>query len=218
MNINVLIADDHKILREGLASILNNVQGIHVIGQASDGEEAIRMAEELKPHVILMDLEMPYVNGIVATRVVKERIPSIKVLILSAFSEDERILEAMKAGASGYVVKRVGPEDLVAIIKACYQGEILVSPYLANLVLSEHFGSQAGEGSGGGEFSIVLSRQDHTILSLIVEGLSNEKIAELIHVSRDTVKIHIKHIFEKLQVHNRTQAAVVALEKGLIHR
>ena len=215
MTIRVLIADDHRIFRESLATILDS-HGIQVIGQADDGEEAIVLAETLRPDVVLMDLEMPNMDGIMATRIIKQSMPTIKVLMLSAFSENEQILEAMKAGASGYVIKRVNKEGLVNIIKRCYQGEIQVSPYLANLVLQESQRAREAEPLEGGKASTLLSTQEQAILGLIVKGLSNDEIAETIHISRDTVKFHLKHIFEKLQVHNRTQAAVVAVERRLI--
>lgn len=215
MKIRVLIADDHQILREGLVALLN-VRGIRVVGQAGNGEEAILLARELEPHVILMDLDMPEVDGVVATRVIKRHMPSIKILMFSSFSENERIYEAMKAGASGYVLKRVGPEELIGIIKACHKGEIFVSPYLADLALSETQGEQLPIASGERPSAGFLSPQGQKILELIVKGMSNEEIAEAVHISRDTVKAHLKQIFEKLQVDNRTQAAVAAVERKLV--
>src|SRR3990172_1878193 len=215
MRIRVVVADDHRILREGLASILNR-RGLRVVGQASNGEEAIQMARELKPHILLMDLEMPEVDGVVATRVIKKHLPSIKVVILSAFGENERVFEAMKAGASAYVIKRVSPEDLVKIIRSCYKGEVFVSPYLANLALSEGIVSQARDGTTGSPLLELLSPQEQKILMLIVQGLDNKEIANTVNVSRNTVKSHLEHIFKKLHVDNRTQAAVAAVERRLI--
>lgn len=217
MRIRVVIADDHRILREGLAAILNR-RGVRVIGQASNGEEAIQMARELKPQVLLMDLEMPEIDGGVATRVIKKHMSSIKVVILSAFGENERVYEAMKAGASAYVVKRVSPEDLVKIIRASYRGEIFVSPYLANLALSEGVGVKVVNGSLAIQPSDILSPQEQKILKLIVQGFGNKEIASTVNVSRNTVKAHLQHIFEKLHVDNRTQAAVAAVERRLIPR
>jgi DNA-binding NarL/FixJ family response regulator len=216
MKISVIIADDHRILREGLAAVLKT-HGIRVVGQASNGEEAILMARELKPDVILMDLEMPDVDGVIATRVIKQHMPAIKILMLSSFDENERVFEAMKMGASGYVVKRVSPEDLVKIIEACYNGEIFVSPYLANLALSESLGAQTQETQAVGQPCELLSSQEKRILELIVKGQSNKEIANAICLSPDTVKAHLKQIFEKLHVDNRTQAAVAAMERRLIH-
>ena len=215
MRIRVVVADDHRILREGLVAILNR-RGVRVVGQASNGEEAIQMARELKPHVLLMDLEMPEVEGVVATRVIKKHLPSIKVVILSAFGENERVFEAMKAGASAYVIKRVSPEDLVKIIRSCYKGEVFVSPYLANLALSEGIVSQARDGTTGSPLLELLSPQEQKILKLIVQGLDNKEIANTVNVSRNTVKAHLEHIFQKLHVDNRTQAAVAAVERRLI--
>lgn len=215
MKISVVIADDHRILREGLAAVLK-ARGIRVIGKAGNGEEAILMARELKPHVILMDLEMPEVDGVVATRIIKQNMPEIKVLMLSSFDEDERIFEAMKAGASGYVIKRVSPEDLVKIIGACYKGEIFVSPYLANLALSEDRGIQTIIEQDNIQPSNLLTPQEQNILELIVKGLSNNEIATTICLSPHTIKAHLKKIFEKLHVDNRTKAAVAALERKLI--
>src|SRR3990172_439718 len=215
MKIRVVIADDHRILREGLAGILNR-RGLRVVGQASNGEEAIVRVRELKPHVLLMDLEMPDVDGVVATRVIKKHLPSIKVVILSAFGENERVYEAMKAGASAYVLKRVSPEDLVKVIRACYKGEIFISPYMANLALSEGIVSQAREGTTGGPLLELLSPQEQKILKLVVQGLDNKEIANTVNVSRNTVKAHLEHIFQKLHVDNRTQAAVAAVGRRLL--
>ncbi len=211
MKISVLIADDHRILREGLAAVLN-AHGIRVIGQASSGEEAIVRTRELKPHVVLMDLEMPDMDGVVATRVIKQYMPAVKILMLSSFDENERVFEAMKAGASGYVVKRVSAEDLVKIIQACYQGEIFVSPYLANLALTESLTMKAKNSPED-----LLTPQEQKILELIVKGLSNKEIASTIYLSPDTVKVHLQQIFEKLHVDNRTKAAVAAVERKRIH-
>ena len=214
MKISVLIADDHKIFRQGLAVTLK-AHRMHVVGQAADGEEAILMARKLKPHVILMDVDMPIVDGVVATWVIKQHVPSSKVLMLSALDQDERILEAMKVGASGYLLKQVSPEDLVETIKACVKGEIFISPYLANRVLGGGLRGQ-NQAKSTGVYSDLLSPQEQKILKLIVEGLCNKEIAEALHISLETVKTHLKHIFEKLHVDSRTKAAMAAVEKSLI--
>jgi DNA-binding NarL/FixJ family response regulator len=213
--IRIVLADDHKLFQEGLAALLRS-RGMEVIGQAPNGEEAILMARELDPDIILMDLELPEVNGIVATQIIKRHMPSIKILMLSAYGENDKVYEAMKAGASAFVVKRTNTEDLVKIIKACCNGEVFVSPYLASLALSEGMRANDNERIGSEDLPDALSSQEQKILNLIVNGSSNDQIAKAMKISRNTVKAYLKSVFKKLRVENRSQAAAAAVEKRLL--
>jgi DNA-binding NarL/FixJ family response regulator len=208
--IRVVIADDHKLIREGLKAIFEREKKIAVVGEARDGEEAVVAARMLKPDVILMDIEMPGTDGIVATRLIREINSDVKVIILSNYENHDRIWAAMKAHARGYVVKRAGGKDLVEIIEAVQQGEMIVSPYLANLALqSEEF--QSAE-----DCPPQFTERERQILKLLVAGYCNKEISNSIFISVDTVKAHLKHIFEKLDVDCRTKAAVEALKRKIV--
>src|SRR4029077_993787 len=201
--IRVVIADDHKLIREGLKAIFEREKKITVVGEARDEEEAIMAARTLKPDVILMDIEMPGTDGIVATRLIKEINSAVKVLVLSNYENDERIWQAMKAHAKGYIVKRAGGKDLVEIIEAVQKGETIVSPYLANLALQQgELPQDAAEGHRP-----QFTDREKQILKLLVAGYCNKEISNSIYISVDTVKAHLKHIFEKLAVDCRTKAA-----------
>jgi len=205
--IKILIVDDHRLFREGLATLLRETDEIEVIGDAHNGKDALIAVRELNPDIVLMDLEMPELNGIEATRLVANKFPRTKVLALTSHEDDEHIYQAMVAGAVGYVVKRVNRDELIKIIKSAYKGEIFFSPFLANIVLKK--GSQTS-------YEISLTQQERRIIQLIAEGYTNEGIAKTVYISRDTVKAHLKSIYKKLQVKTRTEAAVEALRRGLV--
>lgn len=210
--IRLLIADDHKLFREGLRALLIGEAGIQPVGEARNGAEAVLLGQTLRPDIVLMDIDMPEVDGIVATRMLNEMNLGVKVLILSNFEDDERVYAAMKAGARGYVVKRIGASDLVLILEAVQNDEFIVSPYLANLILEgrrkdEHLLSTC---------NFALTDRELTILHQLVKGYSNKEISNNMYISQDTVKAHLKHIFEKLQVDCRTKAAIKALQYKII--
>jgi DNA-binding NarL/FixJ family response regulator len=208
----VIIADDHKLFREGLKTLLQRDPGITVVGEARNGEEAVTLTESLAPDIVLMDIEMPLIDGIEAARLIGQKNPSTKVLMLSNFEEDERVYQAMLAGAKGYVVKRIGTTSLIGILKAVQNNELLVTPYLASLVLREN--RQSSEKTKADEFN--LTEREVKILKLLVKGYSNKEISNTIYISVDTVKAHLKHIFEKLGVDCRTKAAVKAIEHNIV--
>ncbi|HYL97517.1 MAG TPA: response regulator transcription factor, partial [Blastocatellia bacterium] len=200
--IRVLIADDHRLFREGLRSLLEREEGIDVVGEACDGEEVVSETTSLVPDVVLMDIEMPKIDGITATTLITRSNPNTKVLMLSSFDEDDRVLNAMLAGANGYVVKRVATRNLVSILAAVRDGEFIVPPFLAGLVLQEQRNKKAA--AAATDFG--LTAQEIKILELLVSGRSNKEISNMICISVDTVKAHLKHIFEKLGVDCRTKA------------
>ncbi|HET9529334.1 MAG TPA: response regulator transcription factor [Blastocatellia bacterium] len=208
----VIIADDHKLFREGLKTLLQRDPGIRVVGEARNGEEAVALSESLTPDVILMDIEMPIIDGIEATRLISQKNLLTKVLMLSNFEEDERVYQAMLAGAKGYVVKRIGTTSLIGILKAVQNNELLVTPYLASLVLREN--SQSADKAKGDGFN--LTEREVKILELLVKGYSNKEISNTIYISVDTVKAHLKHIFDKLGVDCRTKAAVKAIKHNIV--
>jgi DNA-binding NarL/FixJ family response regulator len=220
MPIKVLIVDDHRLFREGLTTLLKDTDEIAVIGDAHNGKDALLQVQGLKPDVVLMDLEMPELNGVEATRLISHKFPDTKILALTSYEDDEHIYSAMAAGASGYVVKRVNRDELVKIIKSVHKGEVLLSPFLANIILKKMPGV-AREGSESEEghqatYGIPLNPREKRILKLIAQGYTNEQIAKTIYISRDTVKAYLKSIYKKLQVKSRTEAAVEALRRGIV--
>jgi len=210
--ISVIIADDHKLFREGLKTLLQNEPGIQVAGEARNGEEAVALAQNLQPDIILMDIEMPLVNGIEATRLIAQKQLPTKVLMLSNFDTDERVFEAMLAGARGYIIKRIGTASLIGILKAVQNNEFLVTPFIASLALRESLAA-AGQTK---ETDFSLTEREVRILELLVKGYSNKEISNTIYISVDTVKVHLKHIFEKLGVDCRTKAAVKAIKHSIV--
>ncbi len=210
--ISIGIADDHKLFREGLKTLLQNEPEINVVGEARNGQEAVTLAQDLKPDIILMDIEMPILDGIEATRLIAQQQLPTKVLMLSNFDADERVYQAMLAGARGYIIKRIGTATLVGILKAVQNNEFLVTPFIASLIMRENLPA-AGEAKDE-DFS--LTEREVKILELLVKGYSNKEISNSIYISVDTVKVHLKHIFEKLGVDCRTKAAVKAIKHSIV--
>jgi len=210
--IRTVIADDHKLFREGLHALLELEEGVEIVGEARDGEEAVLLARTLTPDVVLMDIDMPGMDGVLATSLIKETGLGVKVLMLSNHEDDARVSSAMKAGACGYVVKRVGMTDLVMILTSVMAGRTVVSPYLADMVLNE----RRKETHGAPATDFGLTERELKVLGLLVRGYSNKEISNTIYISQDTVKVHLKHIFEKLGVDCRTKAAVKAIQYGVL--
>ncbi len=206
--IRVVVADDHPLTREGIVASLGRSGDVRVVGEARNGEEAVMLVTTLRPDVVLMDLDMPELDGVSAIRILTQKFPGIKILVLSAYEDNQHVFTAMQAGAVGYVIKRTDHTSLLKIIRSAYQGDILVSPYLARLTL-KNLDRKASHSD------IHLTSREKDVLNLIIEGHDNNAIAEVLAMGRDTLKTHLKHIFEKLQVRNRTQAAVKAIEKGI---
>ena len=212
--IKVLIADDHAVVREGTRRILEQEPDMQVVGEAGDGEEAVNLATNLKPDVAIVDIAMPKLDGIEATKRIKAAWPSINVLILSAYDDDQFIFSLLEAGAAGYLLKSIRSRELIDAIRAVYSGESVLHPSIARKVLNR-FVSNSGKPDGQ-EQSGVLSDREMEVLKLAAKGLSNQDIAEKLCLSIRTVQGHLGHIFNKLQVGSRTEAVVRALKEGWV--
>lgn len=208
--IRVLIADDHAIVREGLRSLIATDPQLKLVGEASDGEEAVRLFAELLPDVTLLDLMMPRKDGITAIEEIKAGCPEAKILVLTSFVEDEKVFPAIKAGALGYLLKETSPDDLLQAIREVYQGESSLSPAIARKLINE-----LNRPSDAPRTDEPLSGRELEVLVLIAEGLSNQEIADQLVVSERTVRNHVGNILSKLHLANRTQAALYAVRKGL---
>jgi DNA-binding NarL/FixJ family response regulator len=224
-NIRVLLADDHQLFREGVGSLLERADAIELVGEAATGEEAIELAEGLLPDIVLMDLQMPGIGGLEATRIIVRRNPHIGVLVLTMFEDDESVFAALKAGARGYVLKDADRGSLVRAIRAVAGGEALLGPSVARRVLEQVTSAPALESaavsavSGSRPEDLMmnsLTTRELEVLRLIAQGLRNRQIAEQLVVSEKTVGNHISNIFAKLQVEDRSQAILRALRSGLV--
>ena len=210
--INIIIADDHALFREGTRNLIEQEKDFEVVGEANDGEEAIKLVTELCPHVVLMDIAMPKVNGIEATKQIKACQPSTAVLILTAYDNDQYIMAVLDAGAAGYLLKNVSGKELVNAIRAVYDGEAVLHPAIARKVFSR-FCVAKGSPSGVPQLT-ELSEREIEILRLAAQGMSNQDIAGKLFLSRRTVQAHLANIFRKMDVGSRTEAVLQALRKG----
>jgi len=213
--IGVLLAEDHTIVRKGLRALLDGEMGIEVVGEAEDGREAIRKAEELQPDVVVMDIAMPGLNGLEATRRLKKSFPDMKIIILTAYSNEEYVLETLRAGASGYLVKKTAPSDLITAIQTSYRGESFLSPSISKTVIEKYI-QQAGKMEERDEKPEKLTDREREVLQLIAEGHKNREIAELLYVSIKTIETHRAHIMDKLEVRSRAELTQYAIRLGLI--
>jgi two-component system response regulator NreC len=211
--IKVLVADDHTILRQGIKSLLANEEEIEVIGEAKDGREALTIIEETLPDVILMDIAMPGLNGLEATRRIKKKFPRMKVLVLTMYTNEEYIFQILNAGANGYLVKETAFQDLISAIKAVYKNEAFMSPSISKKVINSYIKRAQNDEE---ETCEVLTTREREILQLIAEGNSSKKIAELLFISPKTVETHRTHIMNKLNIHNRTGLVKYAIRKGIV--
>jgi NarL family two-component system response regulator LiaR len=208
--ITVMIVDDHAVVRQGLRSFLELQDDLEVVGEASDGAEAVALAKELMPDIILMDLVMPGMDGVEATRAITTAVPSARVLVLTSFSEDEKVFASIKAGAHGYLMKDVLPPELVKAIRTVYRGEAQLHPEIARKLMHE-FSSPTPVAPKHD-----LTDRELEVLRLIAQGKSNKEIAEELVLSEKTVKTHVSNILQKLHLSDRTQAAVYALKQRLV--
>jgi NarL family two-component system response regulator LiaR len=209
--IGVLLVDDHAVVREGLRTFLELQDGIEVVGEAGDGEEAIRAADRLHPDVILMDLVMPRLDGVGAMRELRRRASRSRVIVLTSFADDERLLPAIQAGAAGYLLKNVQPQELARAVRAAHAGEALLDTTVAARLVEA-----IAQPPGDAPAHDGLTAREREVLALIVRGLSNKRIALELGVSEKTVKTHVGHVLAKLGVSDRTQAALHAVRAGLV--
>ncbi len=207
--IRVLLAEDHAIMREGTREFIQREPDMEVVGEAGDGEEAVRLADQLKPDVIVMDIRMPKLNGIEATKQIKQQHPSIAILILTAFDTDQYIFALLEAGAAGYLLKGVRAHELIDAIRAVYAGESVLHPVVASRVIRRVV-------TPSPEMKSVepLSEREMEILKLAAKGISNKDIAERVFLSPRTVQVHLGNIFNKLGVASRTEAVLFGLKRG----
>jgi DNA-binding NarL/FixJ family response regulator len=212
--IRVLIADDHSVLRQALRFMLDAQSGLEVVGEASNGREAVDLAEKLQPDIVLMDTVMPGLNGIEATRQIRRRLPKTRVLMLTGYQEDEHVAGALKAGASGYVIKKSELDELLLGIQAVYRGNPYFSSSIGDGDLTDYLWQlKSNAGRVGYE---LLTAREREVLQLIAEGASNQKIAQELYISVKTVEAHRAHIMTKLHAKNRTDLIRYALRKGLV--
>jgi DNA-binding NarL/FixJ family response regulator len=212
--IRVLIADDDHLMRAGLAELLSSDREIEVIGQASTGREAIARARSLAPDIVLMDVRMPDLDGIVATRELSRVAPGVRVLILTTFEQDDYIFGALRAGASGFLLKRTRPEDLIAAVHTIASGESLLSPSVTRRVI-ERMAQQPTPEFGEDTKLRDLTPRERDVLELITTGSSNQEIAAALGVEESTVRTHVKHILMKLNLRDRVQVIIFAYETGV---
>ena len=211
--IKVLIVDDHQVVRQGLRTFLELQDDVLVVGEAGDGESAVDMVQQLNPNVVLMDLVMPRLDGISATRQVKSLAPSVKVIALTSFTEDDKVFPAIQAGASSYLLKDVSPDNLVEAIRAAYRGEARLHPDIARKLMEQvaHQTPPSRESHVEG-----LTERELDVINLVAHGLNNQEIAKELVISEKTVKTHVSNILSKLQLDDRTQLAIYAIKKGLV--
>jgi DNA-binding NarL/FixJ family response regulator len=213
--VRVLIVDDQTVVREGLAAILGTDPDLEVVGLAGDGQQALALAAELQPDVVLMDLKMPVLDGVQATRQLRRRHPGIAVLVLSTYADDEWVINALRAGAAGYLLKDTRREALIAAIKGTVEGRSYLDPAVAGTVMRQAVAGPSPAAPGPAPLEALTDREQE-ILRLLARGLSNPEIARQLHLARGTVRNYVSAILQKLGVADRTEAAVEALRRGLL--
>lgn len=223
-NIRVLLVDDHAILREGIRYLLSASGEVDVIGEAPDGVEALEMVDRLRPDAVLMDIAMPRMNGIEATTELKRRHPHLPVLILSMYDSEEYVLPILKAGASGYVLKRAAAQELVSALKAVVAGQVILHPDVARTVMENlnqegrTVANQSGSTAGDGMHPHLeqLTEREREVLTLIARGLTNQQIGDKLFISIKTVQAHRANLMEKLDLHDAVELTKFAIKTGLV--
>ncbi|USK31987.1 response regulator transcription factor [Bacillus sp. F19] len=209
--IQILLVDDHTVLRDGIRSILDLESDIRVVGEAVSGDEVLKKVEEFRPNCILMDINLPGKNGIEVTSQVKSQYPNCRVLVLTMFEDDEYLMEALRAGADGYLLKDSSSEQVVTAIRMVSQGDSVIHPRMTKKLITYHHQHTTSEPNEN-----MLTKREKEILFELVKGLSNKEIAEALFISDKTVKIHINKIFKKLNVKSRSQAVIYAVRNQLV--
>lgn len=218
MPIRLVIAEDQRLFRQSLRLLLERESDLEVVGEATDGQEAFSIVTRTKPDIVLMDVDMPKLDGVTATTLIRERLPEVKVLMLSVHDDDMRIVAAVRAGASGYILKDADQKEFLHIIRGTYRGEPVPSPFLADR-LARHPGTAPDDDYGSGRSGLTgLTEREHEILACAASGLGNKEIADRLCVSTETVKTHLHHIYRKLGVTGRVEAILAYLSaKGPHH-
>lgn len=215
--IKVLLADDHALFREGLRSLLEDQDDVKVVGEAEDGLQAVRLVSQLDVDVVLMDINMPVIDGVEATRMILEDNQSVAIIILTMYPQDEYVLQALKAGAKSYLLKDTRSKKLLEAIRTVHRGQAVISPDMTNRLVEEiRKLSNEKEAKTEPKYQS-LTDQERKILTLVAEGASNKDIAHNLNLSERTIKNYVSIIFQKLQVNNRTEAAVRAMRDGLVY-
>ncbi len=217
--IKLLMVEDHKLLRVGLKAIFEEYPFLDVIGEAENGEIAVEKAKELKPDVILMDIGLPVMDGIQATKLIKDENPDAKVLVLTSHTDENEVIQALSAGANAYVMKDVKTEFLILIIQSVYEGAVWLDPAIAKLIMKKNPSLLQGKPQSRASFKANhanLTEREYEVLKLVVDGKSNSEIAKILSISEHTAKAHVCNIIQKLVVDDRTQAAVKAIKEGLV--
>ena len=210
--INVFLAEDHAVVREGISELIRREADMMVVGEAGDGEETVRLVKEMKPDIVLMDIAMPGLNGIEATRQIKDNLPHTQVLVLTAYDNPEFVAAVIEAGASGYLLKNVRGKELTSAIRSAHEGESVLHPDIAREIFAQLRSPQNKQPVS--EKTDVLSERELQVIQQGAEGLSNKQIAEILSIGSRTVQTHWRNIFDKLGVYSRTEAIVYSLKKG----
>lgn len=213
-DIKLLLVDDHQVVRTGLRMLLEGQPDMQIVGEADSGTRALEKAKELLPDVIVMDITLPDISGIEATRQIKEQYPNISVIALTIHEDEQYFFEMLQAGASGYVPKRAAPEDLITSIRAAFAGEIYIYPSLAKALVADFLGRSSQESEKSSLDGLTTREQE--VLSLLAEGLSNDEIGETLQISKHTVARHRENLMRKLELHSKSELVKYAIRKGLI--
>lgn len=213
--IRILLADDHALIRSGIATLLQSSADFSIIGEAKDGEEAIQKAKELNPDVIVIDLSMPKLSGIEATKIIKKKYPHIRVLVLTMHENEEYVYQILKSGAGGYVLKSAGKEELSSAIRAVARGEKFFSPRVSQIMAEGYLRRAEGDEVKEWQSDVPLTRREKEILALVANGLTNQQIADQLYISPRTVDTHRTNIMQKLNIHDVVNLVRYAIEHGI---
>jgi DNA-binding NarL/FixJ family response regulator len=211
--LRLLIADDHTLVRQGLRRILEGQPGWEVVAETGDGREAVRLAAELRPDVVLLDIAMPHLNGVEAMQQIERRVPGVRVLVLSMYADEAYVTRAIRAGASGYLLKDSADTDLIKGITAVAQGKSFFSPAAARVIVDNYARPTA---TGVADRFDSLSEREREVFQLVAEGYSNKEVAEMLHISPATVETHRAHVMEKLDLHSTAELVLCAVRRGIV--